>query len=89
VAEETIAVLGDSDRVVLADHSSDHHGEGNLYRCTADGSEIWRLGAPDGAHDFWTEASVAGDEIDAFSWSGYRVRFDVSTGRELERTFTK
>lgn len=83
--EQTIAAVGTDDRIVLGMHPSDDLGEGNLFRVRTDGSETWRLQPPDGEHDFWTEARIDANVLVAHSLSGYVVRIDIESGRELAR----
>ena len=89
LADEAISVPGSDDCIVLADRMATTDRRGNLMRLRPDGSEVWRLDAPSGVGDLWTEVRLEGDEVIANSWSGYLVRIDLATGQERERTFTK
>lgn len=53
------------------------------------GTIAWRALPPEGAKDAWTDVSVDGTTMTATSWSCWQVQFDVATGREIERVFTK
>ena len=49
----------------------------------------WQALPPEGDKDAWTDVSVDGTTVTATSWSCWHVRFDVATGQEIERIFTK
>ena len=54
-----------------------------------DGS-VWQALPPDGDQDAWVTVSLEGDNtVVANSWSGWRVHFDLATGTETARHFTK
>jgi hypothetical protein len=55
----------------------------------ADGSVDWRALPPEGASDAWVTVYLDGNEVVANSWSCWRVRFDLATGIETSRLFTK
>lgn len=77
-----------TDRLVI-DDGDDVMLHGTLALIRADGSEAWRVAAPSGATDHWTEARFDGERVVAFSWSCYSVTLDAATGDELSRAFTK
>jgi hypothetical protein len=70
LADEAISVPGSDDCIVLADRMATTDRRGNLMRLRPDGSEVWRLDAPSGVGDLWTEVRLEGDEVIANSWSG-------------------
>ena len=43
----------------------------------------------EGPHDAWVAVEVDEGAVIANSWSGWRVRYDLATGSEMERAFTK
>lgn len=55
----------------------------------ADGSELWSVHPPEGDQDAWVSVRIDGDTVLATSYSGWRVRLDPDSGREMERHFTK
>jgi hypothetical protein len=61
----------------------------NLVRRDDDGTLCWQLIPPEGATDAWVEMRVDGDILVATSWSGWSIRYDINSGRERGRTFTK
>jgi hypothetical protein len=75
--------------VVLLDYMDGPNVFANLFRVTADGDELWRATPPDTGPDAWTRARIDGNQVVAGSWSGFEVRFDLATGREISREFTK
>ena len=52
-------------------------------------ADIWRAEPPDGPHDAWVAVEVDDGAVIANSWSGWCVRYDLATGSEMERAFTK
>jgi hypothetical protein len=60
-----------------------------VIRRTPDGSVAWQVLPPDGDGDAWVDVSLRGHIVVATSWSGWLVEFDVSTGTERARHFTK
>lgn len=74
---------------VVIDVGDDVEQRGSLALIDDDGSEVWRVPPPNGSADRWTEASIEGATVTAFSWSCYRVTIDLVTGAELARVFTK
>ena len=54
-----------------------------------DGTVRWRALPPEGASDAWVTIRLDGDEVVTNSWSCWRVRFDLATGTETGRLFTK
>ena len=55
----------------------------------SDGSHGWHARPPEGDNDAWVSVRVEGDTALAYPFSGWLVRLDPGSGRELERTFTK
>lgn len=63
---------------------------GRITRLREDGSSAWTVGLPDlGAADAWTDVRIESDAVLAHTWSCYLVTFDLATGVERGRTFTK
>lgn len=87
--DRVVPIPGEDDSLLITTDSPGRRGLGVLRRIRADGSEIWSVNAPEGGGDFFTDAVVQGEEIVAHSWSAFLVRFDLRTGTELERRFTK
>jgi hypothetical protein len=55
-----------------------------------DGSVRWQAFPPSSDGDAWVSASLSsGNRLTANSWSGFRVEFDLTTGSETARHFTK
>jgi hypothetical protein len=54
-----------------------------------DGSIAWQALPPGGDRDVWVSVSPEGDSVVANSWSSLRVLYDVTTGSEKARHFTK
>jgi hypothetical protein len=87
--DEEIPVPGSDDRILLAARTTTSDGSGNLFRLRPDGSEVWRLAAPEGVGDSWTAVRIEGDAVVANSWSCYLVSIDLTSGEERRRIFTK
>jgi hypothetical protein len=71
-----------------ADKSAPNHFE-NLLRCNSVGSVIWRSELPTSSADAYTEFECRGEELWAFSWSGFVVNLSLLTGKVLSKLFTK
>jgi hypothetical protein len=54
-----------------------------------DGSARWQALPPDGDGDAWVAVGLEGGTVVASSWSGWRVHYDLTTGTETARHFTK
>ena len=54
-----------------------------------DGSIAWQALPPAGGRDVWVSVALEGDSVVANSWSCFRVVYDVTTGSETARHFTK
>ena len=78
-----------SDTVVLLDYMDGTNVFANLFRVTDEGIEVWRATPPGSGPNSWTAARIEGDEVVAYSWSGFTVRLDLATGGERSRVFTK
>jgi outer membrane protein assembly factor BamB len=89
VAEVLLNVPGSSDTVVLLDYMDGPNVFDNLFRVREDGTEVWRATPPGSGPNSWTKARIEGDEVIAYSWSGFVVRLDIATGAERDRTFVK
>lgn len=49
----------------------------------------WQALPPEGDKGAWTDESVDGTTVAATSWSCWQIKFDVATGQEIGRIFTK
>jgi hypothetical protein len=54
-----------------------------------DGSVGWQALPPEGDGDAWVTVFLEGDAVVANSWSCWRVLYDMTTGTETARHFTK
>ena len=61
----------------------------SITRRRVDGTVAWQVFPPDGEQDAWTNVTATGATVHAISWSCWQVAFDVESGEELERHFTK
>ena len=84
-----VPILGSDDRIVIADPEDRAVVYEHLSRVAPDGRIRWSAPPPGGTGDHWIEVRVDGSEVVGRSWSGYVVRFDATTGTEVERIFTK
>ena len=58
--------------------------------CRRPGGTIgWKAHPPEGDRHAWTDVCVDGETVSATSWSSWRLTWEVATGAEVERTFTK
>lgn len=85
--DESMALPSTADRLVLEPTDDGYYSVIALVR--ADGSEGWRAYPPEGPEDAWVDARVEEDTVTASAFSGWLVRLDPESGRELERAFTK
>jgi len=74
------AVLEDADSSGYYRTLSVHNGRDALWSCSADIVQT---------NDAWTQAQVDGGVVLANLFSGHLVRFDLFSGAELGRSFTK
>jgi hypothetical protein len=84
-----VPISASDDRIVIADPEDRAIAYEHLSRVAPDGRVAWSAPPPNGTGDHWIEVRVDGSEVVGRSWSGYIVRFDASTGAEIERVFTK
>ena len=89
VPDKLMTVPNSSDTVVLLDYMGGPDVFANLFRVTEDGAEVWRATPPGSGPNSWTKARIEGDEVVAYSWSGFTVRLDLATGAERDRVYTK
>ena len=54
-----------------------------------DGTVSWQARPPEGEGDAWVTVALEEDTVVATSWSSWRVRYDVISGLERCRDFTK
>ena len=85
--DESLALPGSADRLAFEPTGDGYFSALTVVR--ADGSQGWRAYPPEGAEDAWVAARIDGDTVLANSFSGWLVRLDSRSGRELERTATK
>ena len=60
-----------------------------LIRRGSDEAVLWEVLPPGGEGDSWVSVSLRGDNVTANSWSCWLVEFDLATGSETARHFTK
>lgn len=86
-----IVPLADSDdAVVLFDYIAGPKNFANLVRITRDGHVVWRMNPPEPSMpDAWVEFEWVGEDLYVNSWSGYRVRVDLTTGKPSASEFVK
>jgi hypothetical protein len=86
----TIAIQG-SENVLELTPTADCLGyTASVTRRAHDGSVARTAMPPRGEmQDSWTAVRVDGQQLVAYSWSGFEVRFDLDTGAEIIRSFTK
>jgi hypothetical protein len=54
------------------------------------GERVWSVPPPNPTVDAWVSAELnSTGQVEASSWSGYRVTIDASSGVEIRRSFTK
>lgn len=82
---QQIDLPDDSGSVVLYDWMME---EPNLV-LLRDGKVQWRALPPEPKPDCFTEISMDGDNLTAFTFSCYRVHIDIHTGEIIARQFTK
>lgn len=81
------ADLPDAGAVVLEGKRED--GLANtLARVGGDGRRLWSVESPTSS-DGWLRARVADGYVQAWSWGGWRIDYELSSGRELGRTWAK
>jgi hypothetical protein len=85
--DESLALPGSADRLVLVPTNDGYCKAMVVER--ADGTEGWSAYPPEGDQDAWVAVRIAGDTVLANSYSGWLIRLDPESGRELERQFTK
>ena len=62
----------------------------NITRRRSDGSAAWTALPPRGQpQDAWTAIRLDGQQLTANSWSSFVVHFNLDTGEEIGREFTK
>jgi hypothetical protein len=54
-----------------------------------DGIINWQVLPPGGEGDAWVTVQLEGASVIANSWAYWRVVYDLATGTETARTFTK
>jgi hypothetical protein len=86
------SVPGSDDGIVLYEYYRPERTYGcfdNLVRVRPFGSVLWRAELPSNETDSYTAAEISEGALSAYSWSCYRVRIDLETGRITERVFSK
>jgi hypothetical protein len=86
-----LAIPDSDDAVVILEHEagprSGHgrvRGWANLVRVGADGDIVWRAAAV-GPQDSWIDVYWSTAGLFGNTWSGFLVKLDPDTGRELSR----
>ncbi|WP_292604628.1 hypothetical protein [Nocardioides sp. REDSEA-S30_B4] len=85
--DKFVALPSSEDRLVLEQTGDGYYGV--IARVRSDGSVAWRAHPPDGPEGAWVDARIEDDTLLAIAFSGWLVRLDLQSGRELERVFTK
>lgn len=85
--DESLALPGTADRLVLVP-TGDGYSKA-LVAERADGSQGWSAHPPEGDEDVWVAVRIDDGTVLANSFSGWLVRLDPGSGREVERIFTK
>jgi hypothetical protein len=84
----TIPLLGSDDELELAPDGFGYTA--SITRRRRDGSAAWTALPPRGEQqDAWTAVRLEQGQVIAYSWSGFDVRLDLQTGKEIDRRFTK
>ena len=77
------------DCLVLLDYAGSNRPTfENLLRVDRSGAIVWVAQLPD-SNDAYVDVYSSETGIEASTWSGFRVRIDITTGRMVERHFTK
>jgi len=78
-----------SECVILLDpDASKEQTFDNLLRVGRDGNVVWKAELPQD-HDAYVSFHRTPEGLVANSWSGYRVRLDLATGKIIEKQFVK
>jgi hypothetical protein len=85
--DESLALPGSGDRLLLLPTGDGYFKALVVER--ADGSDGWNAYPPEGDQDAWVAVRLDRDTVLASSYSGWLIRLDPKSGRELERHFTK
>jgi len=86
----TIPLLGSDDELELAPTADGFGYTASITRRRRDGSAAWTALPPRGEQqDAWTAVRLEQGQVIAYSWSGFDVRLDLQTGKEIDRRFTK
>lgn len=59
-----------------------------LARIAVDGRRLWSVESPTSS-DRWLRARLANGYVQASSWGGWRIDYELSSGRELGRAWAK
>ncbi len=85
-----IDIPGTTDSLVLEDYWTGPKVFTNLHRVRHDGTHVWDAPPPlPTSPDSWTQAALDGALVVAYSWSGFVVKLDLDSGREMSREFVK
>lgn len=86
----TIPLLGSDDELELAPTADGLGYTASITRRRSDGSAAWIALPPRGEQqDAWIAVRLERGQVIAYSWSGFDVRLDLETGREIGRRFFK
>ena len=85
--DEWLSLPDSTDRLVLEPTDDGYCKVVVMQR--SDGSRGWTASPPGGEQDAWVRVRLVDGTLLANSFSGWLIRFDPETGRELERQFTK
>ena len=85
-----IAIPGSEDVLELAPTADGLGYTASITRRRGDGSAAWTALPPQREiDDAWTAVRLDGPQVVANSWSCFEVCFDLATGEEIARLFTK
>ena len=79
---------GDNRCLLLLEVNADASARENLLSIERTGAIAWKAELP-ASHDSFIAFESKPDGLHAWTWNGWRLKLDSSTGRILERTFVK
>ena len=85
-------VPDEEDCIVLLDYSASDSKlpDQNLIRIHPDGTLVWRAELPEpSSSDAYVQFQITNGNLQASSWSGYKVAIDTTNGKISSATFTK
>ncbi len=89
-AKAVLPLPESEDAVVLLDYMAGPKVFANLVRISPTGEVVWRSDPPETSMpDAWVQCEWRGNDLYVNSWSGYRVKLDLATGRPRTSEFVK